>query len=47
MEDYVQTLTQVLDSQIEEVVLVGHSFNGITVSRVVELRPIKLNLLSI
>lgn len=42
MEDYIQTLTQVLDSQIEEVVLVGHSFNGITVSRVAELRPYKV-----
>ncbi len=42
MEDYVQTLTQILDSQTEEVVLVGHSFNGITVSRVAELRPYKV-----
>ena len=36
METYVNQLTAILDSQQEKVVLVGHSFNGITISRVAE-----------
>jgi len=39
METYVNQLLAILDGQPEKVVLVGHSFNGITVSRVAELRP--------
>lgn len=42
MERYVKTITDLLDTQKEPVILVGHSFNGITISRVVELRPEKV-----
>lgn len=45
MEDYVNTLTNILDKQDNPVILVGHSFNGITVSRVAELRPNKVKSL--
>tara|TARA_B110000902_G_scaffold35992_1_gene38117 strand:- start:20383 stop:21234 length:852 start_codon:yes stop_codon:yes gene_type:complete len=45
MENYVQTLTDILDMQDGPVILVGHSFNGITVSRVAELRPKKVKSL--
>jgi len=45
MDDYVKTLTYILDKQDESVILVGHSFNGITVSRVAELRPTKVKKL--
>lgn len=45
MEDYVKTITELLDKQDAPVVLVGHSFNGITVSRVAELRPNKIKKL--
>ncbi len=42
MEDYVNTIIDILDEQKQPVILVGHSFNGITVSRVAELRPDKV-----
>jgi pimeloyl-ACP methyl ester carboxylesterase len=45
MDDYVAVLTDILDQQSEPVVLVGHSFNGITISRVAELRPEKISSL--
>jgi len=45
MKDYVKTLTNLLDKQTEPVILVGHSFNGITISRVAELRPKKVSKL--
>ena len=45
MDNYVKTLTAILDKQDESVILVGHSFNGITVSRVAELRPNKVKKL--
>ena len=45
MDDYVNTITSILDSQEKAVVLLGHSFNGITVSRVAELRPNKIKSL--
>ena len=45
MDDYVKTLTDILDKQDSPVILVGHSFNGITVSRVAELRPTKVKKL--
>lgn len=45
MNDYVNTLTDILDKQEGPVILVGHSFNGITVSRVAELRPNKVKKL--
>ena len=44
MEHYVQTLLDIIDKQKDPVILVGHSFNGITVSRVAELRPKKLRV---
>lgn len=45
MDDYVNTLTAILDKLEEPVTLVGHSFNGITISRVAELRPDKVKQL--
>lgn len=45
MDDYVKTLTDILDKQDEPVILVGHSFNGITVSRAAELRSNKVKKL--
>lgn len=42
MERYVKTITDLMDTQKEPVILVGHSFNGITISRVAELRPEKV-----
>lgn len=42
MDSYVNTLTDILDQQDMPVILVGHSFNGITVSRAAELRPNKV-----
>ncbi|WP_422090877.1 alpha/beta fold hydrolase [Tenacibaculum ovolyticum] len=45
MDDYVKTLVDILDKQDNPVILVGHSFNGITVSRVAELRPNKVKKL--
>ena len=45
MDNYVKTLTDLLDKQDESVILVGHSFNGITVSRATELRPDKVKKL--
>ena len=45
METYVNQLLAILDGQPEKVVLVGHSFNGITVSRMAELRPKKIDRL--
>lgn len=45
MADYVKTIVDILDLQEEPVILVGHSFNGITVSQVAELRPKKVKKL--
>ena len=45
MENYVNHLLDIIDEQNEKVVLVGHSFNGITISRVAELRPEKVKKL--
>lgn len=45
MDNYVNILLAILDQQTEPVILVGHSFNGITVSRVAELRPDKVKKL--
>ncbi len=39
MDLYVKTIIDILDQQKKPVILVGHSFNGITISRVAELRP--------
>ena len=45
MDNYIKTITDILDKQKDPVILVGHSFNGITVSRVAELRPKKVSKL--
>ena len=45
MENYVKTITDILDKQEDSVILVEHSFNGITISRVAELRPEKIKSL--
>ena len=45
MERYVKTITDLLDTQKEPVILVGHSFNGITISREAELHPEKIEKL--
>ena len=45
MQDYVNTLVDILDRQENPVILVGHSFNGITISRAAELRPQKVKKL--
>ncbi|WP_198553856.1 alpha/beta fold hydrolase [Tenacibaculum sp. Bg11-29] len=45
MDDYVETLIDIVDKQDSPVILVGHSFNGITISRVAELRPEKIKSL--
>lgn len=45
MAYYVKTIIDILDLQEDPVILVGHSFNGITVSQVAELRPKKVKKL--
>ena len=45
MDDYVNQLIELIDAEVKPVVLVGHSFNGITISRVAELRPKKVKKL--
>ncbi len=45
MDDYVNKLVKILDKQDAPIILVGHSFNGITISRVAELRPEKVSKL--
>lgn len=45
MESYVNTITNIIDEQEQNVILVGHSFNGITISRVAELRTEKIKSL--
>ena len=45
MADYVKTIVDILDLQQEPVILVWHSFNGITISQVAELRPKKVKKL--
>ena len=45
MDTYVNQLLEIIDKQTEKVVLVGHSFNGITISRVAEIRPKKIKKL--
>ena len=45
MDNYVNALVDLIDHQSEPVILVGHSFNGITISRVAELRPKKIKKL--
>ena len=42
MDDYIKTVTDILYHRDAPVVLVGHSFNGITVSRAAELQPEKV-----
>ena len=42
MEHYVNHLLEIIDNENQPVLLLGHSFNGITISRVAELRPDKI-----
>ncbi len=42
MQDYVDCIVNLVDKQEEPMILLGHSFNGITVSRVAEVRPEKI-----
>lgn len=42
MEHYLKVLTDILDELEEPVILVGHSFNGITVTKAADLRPEKV-----
>ena len=42
MQSYVDVVTEVIDTQPENVVLVGHSLGGVTITRVTELRPEKI-----
>ncbi len=45
MNNYIETLSALLNKQNKPVILVGHSFNGITVSQVAELHPDKVKSL--
>lgn len=45
MDHYVNKLLKIIDKQDAPIILVGHSFNGITISRVAELRPEKVSKL--
>ena len=42
MNDYVKTMTDILDGKEEKTVLVGHSFGGVVASQVAEARPEKV-----
>lgn len=43
MEDYIKQLIEIIDQENKPVLLVGHSFNGITISQTAELRPDKIH----
>jgi pimeloyl-ACP methyl ester carboxylesterase len=45
MEDYIENLSALLNKQSKPVILVGHSFNGITTSQVAEFHPEKVKSL--
>jgi len=45
MESYVKTVTDILDTQPEPVILVGHSLGGIIISQAAENRPDKVRSL--
>lgn len=45
MESYVKTVTDTLDAQPEQVILVGHSLGGIIISQAAENRPDKVKAL--
>lgn len=47
MDDYVSQLIELIDAEEKPVVLVGHSFNEITISRVAELRPKKVKKINL
>ncbi|WP_325890895.1 alpha/beta fold hydrolase [Grimontia sp. NTOU-MAR1] len=44
-EDYVKTVTDILDKQDDKTILVGHSFGGMIASQVAEARPDKISAL--
>lgn len=45
MDGYVNAILKILEVQEKPVILAGHSFNGITISRVAELQPKKIKKL--
>lgn len=45
MEHYLGCVAKILDMEKEPVILLGHSFNGITASQVAELHPTKVKAL--
>lgn len=45
LQDYVDTVVAVINQQPESVILVGHSFGGITISQVAETIPDKIKTL--
>jgi pimeloyl-ACP methyl ester carboxylesterase len=45
LKDYADCVTEILDAQAEQVILVGHSFGGTTISQVAEYRPRKIRKL--
>jgi pimeloyl-ACP methyl ester carboxylesterase len=45
MQDYVDTITRILDAQDEPVVLVAHSRGGIAITQAAEARPAKIRTL--
>jgi pimeloyl-ACP methyl ester carboxylesterase len=45
LQDYVDTVTKVIEQQSESVILVGHSFGGIVISQVAETIPEKIKTL--
>jgi len=45
MSDYIKKITSIIDQQDQKIILVGHSFNGITISQIAELRPKKIKSL--
>lgn len=42
LQDYIDCVVEVLDSQVEPVILVGHSMGGMVISQVAEHRPNKI-----
>ncbi len=45
LDSYVKTVTNILDSQPEPLILVGHSLGGISISQAAENRPDKVKAL--
>ncbi len=45
MQSYIDTISDILDKQPEQVILVGHSMGGMVISQVAEHRPAKIKRL--